>query len=153
MNSSLAAARFHIASYGSKGASLGVSVQTRITELNEARYGPLRKTAKPVVFHSVRGPLMSEAMGRKFAESEQDKFVHGTGVREVLRMYPMSPKVICVWEPEDYMDGLESCVEILKLVNPDFIVNERLCAKAIDTCAILSRNYVSLSPNTFKQIS
>lgn len=147
----LAGCDVHIASYGSKGASLGVSITERITELNEGRYGAIPKGSKPVSFHCLKGPSMTEAMSRKFTEKDAVKFVHGTGVREVLRMYPMLMKVLCVWEPQDYMDGLESCIEILKHVDPDFIINERLCAQAIDACTLLSKTYVCLSPNTFKE--
>ena len=49
------------------------------------------------------------------------------------------------------MHGVESCVEILKLVDPDFIVIERLCAPAVDTCTLLSRQYAMLSANAFKE--
>jgi hypothetical protein len=121
----------------------------RVFELNESSYGPIPKETKPVTFHCIREPSMTEALIRKGLE--QSEFIHGPGVREALRMYPFMLKSVSAWEPDDYVHGVETCVEIIKLVDPDFIVNERLRVPAVDACTLLSRKYVMLSPNTFKE--
>jgi hypothetical protein len=145
----LAGCDVHIASYVSKGAILGTLMPERVSELNEGSYGPVPKETKPVTFHCIREPSMTEALIRKGLE--QSEFVHGPGVREALRMYPFMLKSVSAWKPDDYVHDVESCVEIIKLVDPDFIANERFCAPAVDACTLLSRKYVMLNPNTFKE--
>jgi hypothetical protein len=76
----LAGCDVHIASYVSKGATLGTSMPERVSELNEGSYGPIPKEIRPVTFHSIKVPSMTEAMTRKGLD--QSLFVHGPGVRE-----------------------------------------------------------------------
>jgi hypothetical protein len=68
-----------------------------------------------------------------------------------MRMYPLMLKSVSAWQPDEYVQGVESCVEILKLGDPDFIIIERLCTPAVDACTLLSQKYAMLSPNTFKE--
>jgi hypothetical protein len=88
----LARCDVHIASYVSKGATLGTSIPERVSELIPGSYGPIPKETKPVTFHCIRAPSMTEAMIRK--GFEQSEFVHGPGVREALRMYPLMLKSV-----------------------------------------------------------
>jgi hypothetical protein len=139
----------HIASFDSAGASLGSSVQKRVTDLSYEVYGAVPKGNKSAIFHRINGPSMTEALLQRF--TDQSEFLHGTGVKEALRMYPLLTHVVCAWDGQEYIQGYDSCVEIIKTVSPDIIVIEILCAQAIDACNILHQNFIILSPNTFKE--
>jgi len=120
----------------------------RVVDLNDGVYGSLFD-GKPLTFHPIKGESMGAALAKAY--DGQAYFTCGTGTKEALRMYPVLAAVICAWDRLEYIEGVESCVDIIRDVRPDVIVNERLCAQAIDACTIAERNYIILSPNTFKE--
>ena len=75
----------------------------------------------------------------------------GTGIKTALDYYPKMAIAFFPWEPAHYVDATQKCVQIIKDVNPDLIVNERLCSQGIDAANYLGRNFIVLSPNTFKE--
>lgn len=100
-------------------------------------------------FHPLHGESMVEALLNHF--SHESDLIHGTGVREATRMYPIFMNLFCVWEGDEYIKGFKSAKKIIESVRPDVVVVERLCAQAIDACEELGRRHVLLSPVSFKE--
>lgn len=100
-------------------------------------------------FHQLHGESILQALLHYFTHESQ--LFHGTGVREATRMYPLLMNMVCVWEGDEYIRGYLSAKKIIEDVEPDVVVVEKLCAQAMDACKKLNRNFVLLSPNTFKE--
>jgi hypothetical protein len=112
-----------IASFPAK-ARAGDSIQKRILALGNGVYGSI-PTGKHPVFHAIKSASMIEVILRTRIDSAD--FVHGTGVKEAVRMAPILVYSLCAWDGPEYMEGAESCIEIIKRVQSDVIVVENLC--------------------------
>lgn len=129
----------------------GNSIPNRISDLNRGDNGIIPDEMKPMVFHPIRAVSMMEAIARNGTVQTFGEFSHGTGAKEALRMYRQIFDILCPWEPAEYREGVSSCVEIIKAVKPDLVVNDNLCNMAQDACALVSRRFIILSPNSFKE--
>ena len=121
-------------------------------DVHIASFSPLAPRIEEITgatFHQLHGESMQQALLNHF--SVESDLIHGTGVREATRMYPLLMKVVCVWEGDEYIKGYLSAKKIIEDVKPDIVVVERLSAQAMDACKKLGRKYVVLSPNTYKE--
>lgn len=123
-------------------------MSARVEELNDGLYGPIGESTK-ATFHCISGPSIALAISKN--HNYQSHFTSGTGIAETIRTQDILTEIICIWDSQEYTEGFKSCVDIIESVQPDVIVNEKLCAQAIDACSILGHNYIILSPNTFKE--
>ena len=121
-------------------------------DIHIASFSPLAARIEEITgatFHEIHGESMMQALRNHF--SEESQLIHGTGVREATRMYPLLMNAVCVWEGDEYIKGYLSAKKIIEDVEPDIIVIERLSAQAMDACKKLGRKYVLLSPVTYKE--
>jgi hypothetical protein len=103
----------------------------------------------PARFHIVTGLSYLEAFTAKNVLIGFDR----PGIRGAANTYKATlPAIATLWDEEEYMAGLESCIEILRSTSPDIIVVDPLMSQGLDACQSLSRNCVVLSPNTFQEI-
>lgn len=138
----------HIASF-SKGETIGRNMDGRVEELNTGVYGPLPAHSLPAIFHEVNCPGHTEAVARLGITWQE--VVHAPGVRGLIRILPKMPGLMCPLKPEEYMQGVESCVEIIKAVQPDIIVVDKFFPQPADACEMVDRNFVQISPNTAQE--
>lgn len=141
----------HIASHETQSHMSGNSVPNRISDLNKRDSGITPSEIKPMVFHPIRTVSMMEGIARNGTVQTFGEFSHGTGVKEALCMYKKIFDILCPWEPAEYTEGVDSCVEIIKAVKPDLVVNDNLCNMAQDACTLVSRRFIILSPNSFRE--
>jgi hypothetical protein len=143
----------HIASFSAP--MFGLAVPDRIAKLNDGSHGALPADHKPAVFHQIPGAAMLEARMAEMVELRKkgkgSELFCGTGIKTAFDYYPNMVLAFYPWEPAQYLEGTQKCVQIIKDVNPDLIVNERLCSQGIDAANHLGRNFVVISPNTFKE--
>ncbi|KAB8305178.1 hypothetical protein EYC80_004468 [Monilinia laxa] len=140
----IAAAVSNIIDYG----NLRSPIRTRVDELNAGIHGPIPTGSVKAVFHPIDSPGMVEKLA--LVSPDQEGMRHGTGFREAWRIYTQIPSVLSSYTPDEYVNGVKSCVEIVKKVNPDGIVVEKLCAQGFDACALLGKKTISITPNSFK---
>jgi len=65
-------------------------------------------------------------------------------------MFPKIPDVLTAWSPEEYVHGVECFKEVLRSVDADVVVVEKLCAQGYDACRVLGKKMVSIAPNSLK---
>ncbi|ESZ94616.1 glycosyltransferase family 1 protein [Sclerotinia borealis F-4128] len=123
-------------------------IRTRVDYLNAGVYGPIPLDSIKAVFHPIDSPGMAEKLA--MVTPGQEAMRHGVGLREAWRIYAKIPSVLSSYTPDEYVKGVNSCVEIVKSVNPDGIVMEKLCAQGFDACALLGKKTISITPNSFK---
>lgn len=120
-------------------------LQARIKDLNEL----VPDNHVPATFHTVFGPSALEALVAK------NEFIgpYRPGIRGALDTYRVTlPVLATAWDGPAYMKGYESCLEILRSVEPDLIIIEPLFSQGLEACKALSRDCVVLSPNTFQEM-
>ncbi|APA09177.1 hypothetical protein SS1G_03085 [Sclerotinia sclerotiorum 1980 UF-70] len=155
-------AEVHIASFEARALAEEVSdiidygnlrspIRTRVDELNAGEYGLIPTGCSKAVFHPIDCPGMVEKIASILpGQDGQNGLRHGVGFREAWRVYAHMTLILASYTPEEYVKGVNSCVEIVKSVNPDGIVVEKLCSHAFDACAVLGKKTMSISPNSFK---
>jgi hypothetical protein len=129
---------------------LRTSIRARVAALNAGAYGPLPEDAIPAIFHAIDSPGMVERLALN--TEDQQVLVHGPGVSECLRMFPKLPDVLAPWSPEEYVHGVRCFEEVVKRVEADVVVVEKLCAQGYDACSVLGKKVVSIAPNSLKDI-
>ncbi|KAH8684259.1 putative UDP-glucoronosyl and UDP-glucosyl transferase [Tricladium varicosporioides] len=118
-------------------------LKNRVLELNQMT------TKGQAVFHTVPGLTSMEAL----ALNKEFVGPFPPGVQGALRTYEITlPAMATIWTESEYMIAYESCLDILKSVDPGVIVIDPLMSQALDACITLSRKYIVLSPNTFQDI-
>lgn len=122
------------------------SLAKAVTDLN-VRSKALSDRASEVTFHTIAGKSMKEAAGRETEFIE----MHRLGFRGAIEAYnKVLPAAFASWNGSEYMIVYSSCVEIIENVNPDILVVDPLFSHGVDACQTLSRKFIILSPNTFK---
>ncbi|KAI9648737.1 hypothetical protein NHQ30_003377 [Ciborinia camelliae] len=134
----------HIIDYG----KFRSSIRTRVEELNAGVYGPIPPGSIKVVFHPIDSPGMSEKLAS--VAPDQEVMRHPVGFLGAWRTYSTTPSIMSSYTADDYAQGVSCCVNIIKSVNPDGIVLEKLCAQAFDACALLEKKVMSITPNSLK---
>lgn len=77
---------------------------------------------------------------------------HDVGFWGALKAYKTVLHTMAVpWNGFEYVEGHDSCVEIIEKVRPGIIVVDSLLNQAKDACHTSRRQFVILSPNTFKE--
>jgi hypothetical protein len=165
--------------YGQANVTLAVAYEMLLKqqyEIHIASFSPLEGRIKslnelvpynhvPVTFHTVFGPSAYEALVAK------NEFIGKSGLREddmysspYLGPYPPGfqgaidtyritlPVLATAWDGPAYMRGYESCLEILRLVEPHLIIVDPLFSQGLEACKKLSRDCVVLSPNTYQEM-
>ncbi|KAJ8059324.1 hypothetical protein OCU04_012285 [Sclerotinia nivalis] len=149
----------HIASFEARALAEEVSdiidygnlrspIRTRVDELNAGEYGPIPPGSIKAVFHPIDCPGMVEKLASVLPG--QEGLRHGVGFREAWRIYAKMTIILSSYTPEEYVKGVNSCVEIVQSVNPDGIVVEKFCSQGFDACAVLGKKTMSINPNSFK---
>ncbi|KUJ12323.1 UDP-Glycosyltransferase/glycogen phosphorylase [Mollisia scopiformis] len=120
-------------------------LKNRIQDINAL----VSNNSSPARFHTVTGLSALEALTAK------KEFIgpYRPGIRGASDTYRVTlPAIATTWDENDYMTGLESCINILRSISSDLIVVDPLMSQGLEACKALSRNYVVLSPNTFQEI-
>lgn len=132
----------HIASFA--------PLRNAVSALNHRASASSSTPTSTAVFHLISGPTMKEAVQRRH---DLDIFnIHGVGFCGALKTYKTAlPTMAIPWDGPEYMEGYQSCVEIIKQMQPDVIVVDPLLNQAKDASASLGHKFVILSPNTFKE--
>jgi hypothetical protein len=133
----------HIASFS--------PLKPRVDGLNMGSYGVLPQGTKPIYFHTISGLSMMEALARD-PDHNLDDLLVPAGIAGALSMQKTVAALACIWKPEEFIRGYQSCKEIINRVRPDIIVVEGFLAQAVDACNSLKKNFVMLSPNTYREL-
>jgi hypothetical protein len=131
----------HIASFA--------SLKNRVSDLKAAAYGSIPSNTS-ITFHAIVGLSMAEVIMRNF---DPNTLAHACGIKAAVLQYPRMARLVTSWSANEYVQGYRSCLEIIKTVDPDVIVVEALCSQAREACVNLDRDYLILSPNTFREHS
>ena len=150
--------------YGQANVILAVAYELLLLEQYEihiASFAPLAKRIPdlnrlascsngiPAVFHTVAGPSAMESLLAK------DEYIgpFRPGIKGAVDTYRITlPAMATSWDGPEYMVGYESCLKIIREVDPDILVIDPLMSQGLEVCNVLSRNCIVLSPNTFKDI-
>jgi hypothetical protein len=131
----------HIASFA--------SLENRVSDLKAGAHGSIPSNTS-VTFHTIVGLSMAEVILRNF---DPNTLAHACGIKAAVRQYPLMARLVTSWSADEYVQGYRSCIEIIKSVDPNIIVIEALCVQAREACVNVDRNYLILSPNTFREHS
>ena len=131
--------QIHVASFS--------ALQSRVDHLRKPKKGP--GDVSSITFHTVDGPSGLEAFRRRFGVSYM---AHPPGVKGAVRSYNRLSEVFVAWDGPDYIQGFESCMEVVDSINPDAIVIDPLFRQGIDACRRLGRKYTILTPGSVKDL-
>lgn len=127
----------NVASYG--------ALENRIQAINQQ----MPKNLSPARFYRIAGSSFQEAVTAKKILVGSDR----PGIKGALKTYRVTlPAIAALWSEDEYVEGMQSCIEILRATSPDVIVVDPIMSQALDACKLLSRNCVILSPNTVQEI-
>ena len=129
----------HVASFS--------ALQSRVDHLCRPESSP--DDTGPIIFHAIDGPSGLEAFRRRFGVSYM---VHPPGVKGAIRSYNRLPEVFVAWDGPDYIQGFESCMEVVDSIDPTVIVIDPLFRQGIDACKRLERKYTILTPGSVKDL-
>ena len=150
--------------YGESNVVLAVAYELllrRNYEIHIGSFSPLAARVKeinslaasvassPAVFHTVAGQAVDQILNAR------DDFFgpYPPGVRGGIDTFKVTiPVLATAWDGPAYLVGYESCLEIIRNVEPDLLVVGSLMNQGQDACQTLQRKYVVLSPNTFREI-
>ncbi|KAH6665803.1 putative UDP-glucoronosyl and UDP-glucosyl transferase [Halenospora varia] len=133
--------KVHIASFS--------ALKNCITELNDDADRANSGLENAATFHVIAGKSMREAAGRATEFLE----MHPHGMTGALYAYDnVLPATFAPWDGPKYMEGVESCIEIIKDVQPDIVAVDPLFSQGVDACNTLGQKCLILSPNTLKEL-
>lgn len=89
-------------------------------------------------------------MRRRNLDPEDPTCTYGCGVKAATEMYGAFADLFA-FDAAGYIEGAESCVEIVRNVRPSVVVIDRACCHALEAANMLGIKYVVLTPNTFKE--
>jgi hypothetical protein len=150
--------------YGESNVVLAVAYELLLRqkyEVHIASFSPLESRVKEIsslaasaassqaVFHTVAGPSIDELLNAR-----EDFFgPYPPGIRGALDSFRITiPVVVTARDGPGYLASYESCLDIIRKVEPDLLVVGSLMNQGHDACQTLQRKYVILSPNTFREI-
>ncbi|KFY46748.1 hypothetical protein V494_00348 [Pseudogymnoascus sp. VKM F-4513 (FW-928)] len=143
----------HVSSFD-EGHDNGSGPRARIFQLNNGDNGPITTStstpALPAKFHAISG----YSMGTGFAKhpdggSFQD--FQSRPPNSIFLPLPGLGTLMCWMTPAEYKEAVESCVKILKDVEPDIICMDPWFSSPKDACELMGRNFVVLSQNTAQE--
>ncbi|TFK37197.1 hypothetical protein BDQ12DRAFT_608098 [Crucibulum laeve] len=101
-------------------------------------------------FHDIGGISMKEAICQL---PDMANYIHGCGFWGALDSYRNLTKTLFGWKPEQYMEAVNGCVNIIKKVNPHAIVIDNLLCQGVDACRQIGKKYISAGPLSLKDIT
>ncbi|PYI11085.1 UDP-glucoronosyl and UDP-glucosyl transferase family protein [Aspergillus sclerotiicarbonarius CBS 121057] len=131
----------HVASFS--------TLRGQVDEMN-ARAGVLSDEAvAAATFHPVHGlPMMEAYMQRCSADGLP---MHPPGFYGALDAFRSKfAQLVGCWGGPEYLRAYESIVAIIKKIQPAIITVDPLFGQAVDACRTLGREFIILSPNTFR---
>lgn len=152
----------HVATFADAGPRVSLFNQnfatrhaTRHSDMNEGlQNSPKTEAASKaedtvpmLTFHPVAGRSMAEAL-----VSNPDYYL-GHGVNNIgaaLKSYKTLVEVVFYWTPDEYLEAFKSCTEIIKTVQPSFIVCDPIFYVGQDAVNNSKVPYAVLSPTCFK---
>ncbi|KAL5351265.1 hypothetical protein ACLOAV_003117 [Pseudogymnoascus australis] len=147
---------FALSEYGNFNPSLAAAHElvTRVCELNNGDHGPITTSTStvglPVKFHAISG----YSMGTIFAKHHEGGSFQDFQSRlpnSIFLLLPRLGTLMCWMTPAEYKEAVESCVKILKDVEPDIICMDPWFSSPKDACELMGRNFVVLSQNTAQE--
>jgi hypothetical protein len=145
------ATAYELLSYGNVDVHIAsfASLENRVSDLKAGAYGSIPSNTS-ITFHAIVGLSMAEVIIRNF---DANTLAHACGIKAAVLQYPLVARLVTSWTANEYVQGYRSCLEIIKTVDPDVIVVEALCAQGREACVNLDRDYLILSPNSFREHS
>lgn len=119
-------------------------LELRVHDLQERTSKTSKASGSTLTFHLIAGDSMLQSLVRTKATMS---FTHRPGMNGAIGCYKTLPEYIVAWTGEEYVQCVDDCVEIIKIVNPDVIVAEILFNQAREACNSMSREYIVLFPN------
>lgn len=111
------------------------------------------KTARPIVFHEVRGLTFIECM-LKPEFPAWDWLTLSPGFWNTPRLLQiMVQGMFHPWTPPEYVEVLRSCLEILEEVKPDLVVLDNAFSPGVTAAYHLGFRFLLLAPNTIKDFA
>ena len=103
----------------------------------------------PLEFHDIAGPSM---MGAFLQNAKAHDLTHPPGINGAILSYRRTLDMVYAWDGPEYIRGSQSCMEIVKKVDPVVVVVDNGLAQGIDACTTLSRKYIIMTPGSMKDI-
>jgi hypothetical protein len=100
-------------------------------------------------FHLLPGPSMAEAFP---LHNEKKDWMHPPGAKGALDAFATASKLLVPWKDLEYIAFYKSCIDLIRLLEPDLIVMDPLFSPGIDACTAISKEFAVLSPNSFREI-
>lgn len=111
-------------------------------------------SARKATFHTIAGLSMRQTLQQKHNFDASNVFggLHGVGFHAASQAYKaVLLRTVAPWSGPEYMAIYHEIVRIVSGVEPDVVVLDPLFPQAVDACRALGKEYVVLSPNTFKE--
>ncbi|KAF7595863.1 hypothetical protein BBP40_004356 [Aspergillus hancockii] len=126
-------------------------MESAVSQLN-ARATSQASVTTTATFHQITGLPMKEAC-RRYNTFPESFTAHHIGFRAALKTYKRTfPGLAIPWDGPEYMAICQDCANIIQEIRPAIVVLDPIFLQAIDACNMLRQRYVSLSPNTFKEL-
>ncbi|KAL8371572.1 hypothetical protein RB595_001390 [Gaeumannomyces hyphopodioides] len=141
----------HIASF----ADLAADVRKASDDALAATNFNSSSSARPIVFHAVRGASMAQSWQGVLASGGA-----GQGVGQMPRRWWGAPaklrpmfRVMQPWDPEGFLEIYRSLLDIIQDVGADLVVVDNVFPPALTACQFLGVDMMVLSPNTIKDFA
>lgn len=106
-----------------------------------------QKQRPSLTFHTIPGLSSAEACYR---DGVQDLLPHKPGLKGAVSSYRRLPDFFFRMTAETYMVQQRYARDIINKVKPAMIIAEQGLSQALDACHELGRQFIILSPNSFK---
>lgn len=127
----------------------------KVTELFEQAKRDLsyeRSSPSNITFHDLGGKSMTQILENELRVQGKPA-THKSGIRGAFDAYRLLQSLAAPWHGPEYVAMTQNCERLIQSVNPDVVVIDPLLCQGIDACVQLGRQYVILSPNTFKDLT
>jgi hypothetical protein len=119
-------------------------LESRVRDLQKRTSKTSKVSGSTLTFHLIAGDSMLQSIIR---DKNMMSFAHRPGMNGAIGFYETVPDYVLAWTGEEYIQCVDNCVEVIKIVNPDVIIAEIAFSQAREACNSISREYMILSPN------
>ena len=114
----------HMASFG--------KLQPRVAEISELHQRLNKNSKKNLTFHLLDYPSMAEIIPAN--DPANIAPMHPWGWSGALASYRNMAKILLCWTPEQYVDTVKRCAELVEEIQPDAVGVDPLFFQAVDMC-------------------
>ena len=120
--------------------------KSRIVAINEE----CKFIASPIKFHEIKGPSLEDLLTR--VTSGVTSCTHPPGFWPAIKSYRLFCKGLLSWEPQEYVETVRSCLQIIRKVKPASLIIENALVWARDAARTLGIELQVMAPCGPKEI-